>query len=63
MASSKSKTKRIIAKKLPKFELDVYSQLTLSDLIVFALSYLEEKQVDATTEEIISICFRLFAGV
>ncbi len=60
MASSKSKTKRIIAKKLPKFELDVYSQLTLSDLIVFALSYLEEKQVDATTEEIISICFRLF---
>jgi hypothetical protein len=60
MASSKAKTKKIIAKKLPKFELDVYSQLTLSDLIVFAISYLEEKEVDATTEEIISICFRLF---
>lgn len=60
MTSSKAKTKRIVAKTLPKFKLDVYSQLTLSELIVFALSYLEEKQVDATTEEIISICFRLF---
>ncbi|MBL8099643.1 MAG: hypothetical protein JNK81_10700 [Anaerolineales bacterium] len=60
MASRKSNVKKISIKKLPKFELDVYSQLSLSDLVVFALSYLEEKEVDATTEEIISICFRLF---
>jgi hypothetical protein len=60
MASSKAKTKKIIAKQLPKFELDVYSQLSLSDLIVFALSYLEEKEAEATTEDIVSICFRLF---
>src|SRR5688572_11838837 len=60
MASSKANTKKIIAKKLPKFELDVYSNLSLSDLVVFALSYLEEKEIDASTEEIISTCFRLF---
>jgi hypothetical protein len=60
MASSKSNVKKIAIKKLPKFELDVYSQLSLSDLVVFALSYLEEREVEATTEEIISICFRLF---
>jgi len=61
MASRKSNVKKISIKKLPKFELDVYSQLSLSDLVVFALSYLEEKEVEATTEEIISICFRLFS--
>lgn len=60
MTSSKAKTKKIIFKKLPKFELDVYSNLALSDLVVFALSYLEEREIEATTEEIISICFRLF---
>ena len=53
-------TKKILIKKLPKFEADVYANLSLSDLVVFALSYLEEKEIEATTEEIISICFRLF---
>lgn len=52
--------KKILIKKLPKFEADVYANLSLSDLVVFALSYLEEKEIDASTEEIVSICFRLF---
>lgn len=60
MASRKTQVKRIIAKKLPKFELDVYSNIASSDLVVFALSYLEEKEITATTEEIVSISFRLF---
>lgn len=60
MASRKIKAKRIIAKKLPKFELDVYSAIPLSDLVIFAVSYLEEKGVNAATEEIVSISFRLF---
>lgn len=52
--------KKILIKKLPKFEADVYANLSLGDLVVFALSYLEEKEIDASTEEIVSICFRLF---
>lgn len=56
MASSK----KIIVKKLPKFEADVYANLSFGDLVVFALSYLEEKEIEASTEEIVSICFRLF---
>jgi hypothetical protein len=60
MASRKTKVKRIIVKKLPKFELDVYSNIALSDLVVFALSYLEERGISATPEEMVSICFRLF---
>jgi hypothetical protein len=60
MASRKTKVKKIIAKKLPKFELDVYSAIVLSDLVIFGVSYLEEKGVNATTEEIVSISFRLF---
>lgn len=60
MASSKAQTKKLSTKKLPKLERDRYSQLKLTDLIVFALSYLKEKEADAATEEIISICFRLF---
>jgi len=60
MASRKLHVKKILIKKLPKLELDVYSNLSLSDLVVFALSYLEEREVIATTEEIVSICFRLF---
>ncbi len=53
-------SKKIIAKKLPKFEADLYANLSLADLVVFAMSYLEERGVEATTEEIVSISFRLF---
>lgn len=52
--------KKILIKNLPKFETDVYANLSLGDLVVFALSYLEDKEIEANTEEIISICFRLF---
>ncbi|KXK12597.1 MAG: hypothetical protein UZ14_CFX002002297 [Chloroflexi bacterium OLB14] len=53
-------SKKIIVKKLPKFEADLYANLSLADLVVFAMSYLEERGVEATTEEIVSISFRLF---
>lgn len=52
--------KKILIKKLPKFEADVYANLSFGDLVVFALSYLEEKEIEVNTEEIVSICFRLF---
>lgn len=52
--------KKILIKKLPKFEAEVYTNLSLGDLVVFALSYLEEKEIEVNTEEIVSICFRLF---
>ncbi len=53
-------SKKIIAKKLPKFEADLYANLSLADLVVFAMSYLAEREIEATTEEIVSISFRLF---
>src|SRR5262245_34219874 len=54
------KPKKILIRTLPWFEMDLYSTLSLSDLVVFAVSYLEERGVVPTTEEIVSICFRLF---
>lgn len=53
-------TKKVLIKKLPKFESDVYANLTFGDLVLFALSYLAEQGIEANTEEIISACFRLF---
>lgn len=60
MTSSTPKLKKILVKKLPKFTLDVYAPIAINDLVVFAVSFLEERGVTASTEEVISICFRLF---
>ena len=60
MTLRKSKVKKIIIKKLPRFDVGVYASLSLNDLIVFAMSYLEERGITPTTEELVSICFRLF---
>lgn len=60
MASRASVAKRIKKKNLPKIEPDIYSTITLNNLVVYAVHYLQEYGVTATVEEIVSICFRLF---
>lgn len=57
MASS---AKKIKIKNLPKIETDVYSMIGLNNLVVYAVHYLQEYEVTASVEEIVSICFRLF---
>ena len=52
--------KKIKIKNLPQIELDVYSKISLNKLVVYAVQYLQEQDVTATFEEIISVCFRLF---
>jgi len=59
-ASKETAKKRIKIKDLPKIKLDVYSMLALNNLVVYAVYYLQEHEVAATVEEIVSVCFRLF---
>jgi hypothetical protein len=45
---------------LPKFNPDVYSKVTLNDLVVFSIYYLHEEGGEITSEDIVSACFMLF---
>ena len=45
---------------LPKFNPDVYTKITLNDLVVFSIHYLHTKNAEVTSEDIISACFMLF---
>jgi hypothetical protein len=60
MASRASGTPRIKIKNLPRIEPAVYSTVALNDLVVFSASYLQERGIAITVEEMVSICFRLF---
>ena len=60
MASRESAAKKLKIKDLPKIDVDVYSMIVLNNLVVYAVYYLQEHEVTATVEEIVSICFRLF---
>ena len=44
----------------PKFDPNIYSQITLNDLVVYAVYYLHGQGTEITSEDIISACFVLF---
>jgi hypothetical protein len=45
---------------LPKFNPDVYTKITLNDLVVFSIYFLHNKSAEVKSEDIISACFMLF---
>ena len=45
---------------LRKFNPDVYTKITLNDLVVFSIHYLHNKNAEIKSEDIISACFMLF---
>jgi len=44
----------------PKFNPDVYSRITLNDLIVYSMHYLHSQGRAITSEDVISVCFTFF---
>ncbi|MDX1378528.1 MAG: hypothetical protein R3307_06750 [Anaerolineales bacterium] len=44
----------------PKFNPDVYTKITLNDLVVYSVHYLHNQGSEITSEDIISACFVLF---
>jgi hypothetical protein len=45
---------------LPRFNPDVYTKITLNDLVVYSIHYLHNKNAEVTSEDVISACFMLF---
>ena len=45
---------------LSKFNPDVYTKITLNDLVVYSIHYLHNNNIEVTSEDIISACFMLF---
>lgn len=60
MESRASVARKIKVRSLPKINLDIYSMIALNNLVVYAVHFLQEREVTATVEEVVSICFRLF---
>ena len=44
----------------PLFNPDIYSKITLNDLVVYAVYYLHRQGSEITSEDIVSACFLLF---
>jgi hypothetical protein len=44
----------------PQFNPDVYTKVTLNDLVVYSVYYLHKQRSEITSEDIISACFVLF---
>ena len=60
MAPRKPLAKKLKKKDFPKITSDVYTTIPLESLVVYAIYFLEERKIVPTTEEIVSVCFRLF---
>jgi hypothetical protein len=45
---------------LPKFDPNIYTTIPSSQLVVYSVYYLQEHDVEITSEDIISACFTLF---
>lgn len=60
MSSSALNDTKPITKNLSEFKADLYSKIPSIELVVFAIQVLQHDDIPATTEEIVSICFRLF---
>jgi len=44
----------------PRFDPELYTRLTLNDLVVYSINYLHKQGPEITSEDIISACFVLF---
>jgi len=44
----------------PRFDPDLYSKVTLNDLVVYSVHYLNKQGSEITSEDVISACFVLF---
>lgn len=60
MASGESSEKNPIAKSLPNFGQEAYASIPTEELVVLAIQFLHADGVPATTEEVVSACFKLF---
>lgn len=60
MASNATGSKLLKKKNLPYFELDVYSTIALSDLVIYSIYSLQKQGSEITTENVVFTCFGLF---
>ncbi|HZM23251.1 MAG TPA: hypothetical protein VFC02_15990, partial [Anaerolineales bacterium] len=44
----------------PNFDPNVYSKITLNDLVIYSIYYLHKQRSEITSEDVISACFVLF---
>jgi len=44
----------------PRFDPDIYTKITLNDLVVYSVYYLHKQGSEITSEDVISACFVLF---
>jgi len=60
MTSGASTATKLIRKNLPEFGTDIYSNIPSGELVVFAVQFLQDDNIPATVEEVVSTCFRFF---
>ena len=60
MAPGESSEKNPIGKSLPNIGQETYASIPTEELVVFAVQFLHADGVPATTEEVVSACFKLF---
>lgn len=60
MASKTSGSRKLKRSDLPKFDHDIYSRISLNNLIVYSVHYLLEQEIEVRMEDIVFACFLLF---
>ena len=60
MAAKTSGSRKLKRSDLPKFDHDIYSRISLNNLIVYSVHYLLEQGVEVRMEDIVFACFLLF---
>jgi len=60
MTATASGSRKLKRNKLPKFNNDIYSGISTSNLIVYAVHYLLEQHIEIKLEDIVFACFLLF---
>ena len=60
MTSKTSGSRKLKRSNLPKFDHDIYSRISLNNLIVYSVYYLLEQKVEVRMEDIVFACFLLF---
>lgn len=60
MTPGASAATKLIRENLPEFGTDIYSNIPSGELVVFAVQFLQDDNVPATVEEVVSACFRFF---
>lgn len=60
MTPGASAATKLIRENLPEFGADIYSNIPSGELVVFAIQFLQDDNIPATVEEVVSACFRFF---